>query len=322
MNIFVTGGAGFVGSHACEHLLTLGHRVTVLDKFDSFYPKARKRRNVAPLLKNENFKLVEGDFGDRLAVSKLLKEQAYDVVLHLAAQAGVRPSIADPLLYERNNVGGLISLLEAMREHGPRKMVAASSSSVYGNVTPAPFREDAPCMQPLSPYGASKRAAEIFLGTYAGLYDFKINVVRPFTVYGPRQRPDMAVASFTEKILQNEPITIFGDGSSSRDYTYVTDIVNGMTLALDKFAANFSIYNLAGGTQVTLNELVSSLERLTGKKANVQRSSVQRGDVDRTAADITKANQELGYTPKVKFEEGLEKTIAWVRDELKAQTVS
>jgi UDP-glucuronate 4-epimerase len=322
MNIFITGGAGFIGSHACEHLLSLGHRVTTIDKFDSFYPKVRKRRNVAPLLKNENFKLVEGDYGDRLAVTKILKDGAFDVVLHLAAQAGVRPSIADPLMYERNNVGGLIAMLEAMKETGPRKIVAASSSSVYGNVTPAPFREDAPCMQPLSPYGASKRASEIFLGTYAGLYDFKINIVRPFTVYGPRQRPDMAIAGFTEKILQNEPITIFGDGSSSRDYTYVSDIVDGLTLALEKFPANFSIYNLAGASLVSLNELVAALERHTGKKASIQRSSMQRGDVERTSADISKAKNELGYAPKVNFEEGLARTVAWVRDELKAQAVS
>ncbi len=319
MKILVTGGAGFIGSHTCEHLLTLGHQIVALDNFDSFYPKARKRRNVETAQKHENYKLVEGDFGDRLAVSKLLEAEKFDVVLHLAAQAGVRPSIHDPLKYERTNVRNLIAMLEAMRDHGPRKIVASSSSSVYGNATPVPFREDAPCMQMLSPYAASKRAAEIFLGTYAGLYDFKITVVRPFTVYGPRQRPDMAISSFAEKLLLNEPITLYGDGNSSRDYTYVSDIVDGLAAAVEKVDASYTVYNLGGDAPVSLSDLIAKLETIIGRKAQIQRMDLPPGDVQRTAADISKARKELGFAPKVSLQEGLEKTVTWVRRELRLE---
>ena len=322
MKILVTGGAGFIGSHTCEHLLEQGHFIVNVDNFDSFYSKARKRRNVEAAKAHENYRLVEGDFGDRLAMSKLLQEHNFDVVLHLAAQAGVRPSIDDPLKYERNNVRNLIAMLEAMRDHGPRKIVAASSSSVYGNTTPSPFREDAPCMQAASPYAASKRAAEIFLATYAGLYDFKVIVLRPFTVYGPRQRPDMAIAAFTEKIYQNEPIALFGDGSSSRDYTYVSDVVAGITAALNGFKpeTSYTVYNIAGASPATLNEVVAQLEEIIGRKAEVQRMEMPRGDVERTSADITKARNELGYAPKVSLKEGLELAVTWVRRELRHET--
>jgi len=317
MKILVTGGAGFIGSHACEHLLTQGHQVVAVDNFDSYYSKARKRRNVETALQNANYRLVEGDFGDRLAMSKLLQDFQFDAVLHLAAQAGVRPSIDDPLKYERNNVRNLIALLEAMRDHGPKKIVAASSSSVYGVKTPIPFREDAPCMETVSPYAASKRAAEIFLATYAGLYDFKVIVVRPFTVYGPRQRPDMAIASFTEKIYQNEPITLFGNGSSSRDYTFVADIVDGLAAALNSFNSNYTVYNLGGESPVALSEIIAQLEDIIGRKAQIQRAEMARGDVERTCADISKARKELGYSPKVKLRDGLEQAVTWVRRELR-----
>lgn len=319
MNILVTGGAGFIGSHACERLLALGHRVTALDNFEPYYPAEQKRRNIAEALKNSNFRLIEGDYGDRIRVSKLFQSDAFDAVLHLAAQAGVRPSIQDPLKYEKANVGNLIALLEAMREHGLNKIVAASSSSVYGNVTPAPFREDAPCMAPLSPYGATKRASEIFLGTYSGLYGFKAIVVRPFTVYGPRQRPDMAIAPFTRKILLGETITLYGDGSSSRDYTFVTDIVAGLEAALQTFPADFGIYNLGGEHPVSLNELVAALQKVIGREAKIVRQPMQAGDVERTSADITAARRDLKFSPKVGLIEGLEKTVAWVKEELKRE---
>ncbi len=322
MKILVTGGAGFVGSHACEHLLAQGHRVVALDNFDSYYPSAVKRRNVAAALKNPNYLLLEGDYGDRIAVSKILQAENFDAVLHLAAQAGVRPSIDDPLKYERVNVANLIALLEAMRQYGPRKIVAASSSSVYGNVTPAPFREDAPCMQPQSPYGASKRAAEIFLGTYCGLYDFQAIVVRPFTVYGPRQRPDMAIASFARQIMLGETITLYGDGSSARDYTYVSDIVAGLDGALQKFPVQFGIYNLGGEAPVSLNEMVRTLEDTIGKKAVIERTGMQMGDVERTCADIGKARRDLGYDPQIKLPEGIARTVAWVRAELELENVA
>lgn len=319
MNILVTGGAGFIGSHACEHFLRQGHRVTALDNFDPFYSPERKRRNLEAVLGHGGFRLVEGEYGDRLAVSKLLQEERFDVVLHLAAQAGVRPSLADPLKYEQVNVGSLIAMLEGLREHGPQKIVAASTSAVYGNVTPAPFREDAPCLQPLSPYAATKRAAEIFLGTYRQLYGFRIIIVRPFTVYGPRQRPDMAIASFARKILLGQKITLFGDGSSARDYTYVTDIVAGLAAAVENFPVEFGVYNLGGSSPVSLKELVGALERATGKQARTENAPWQPGDMERTYADITRAGKDLGYAPKVSLAEGLERTVDWVKGELRRE---
>ena len=313
MKILVTGGAGFIGSHVCEHLLARGHAVTALDTFDPYYSPALKRANLSQALAHPRFTLVEGDFGDKDCATSLLKDGGFDMVLHLGAQAGVRPSIADPLKYERVNVAGSIVLLEAMREFGPRKIVAGSTSSVYGNITPVPFREDAPCLQPLSPYAATKRAMEIFLGTYCALHGFTATVLRFFTVYGPRQRPDMAIAPFCRKLLTGERITLYGDGSTSRDYTYISDIVSGVTVALESTPEGFGIYNLGGDHPVTLNELIASLETATGKRAVIQRGPMQSGDVERTFADIAKARQTFGYEPKVSLAEGLAHTVEWVK---------
>jgi UDP-glucuronate 4-epimerase len=315
MKILVTGAAGFIGSHTAERLLQEEHSVVGLDNFDPYYDPAVKRRNLTAALANPRYRFVEGDFGDAGLLDRLLPEERFDAVVHLAAQAGVRPSLQDPLRYERVNVGGLIALLEALRRHGPPRLVAASSSSVYGNVTPAPFREDAPCAQPQSPYGASKRASEVYLGMYAQLYGLKIVVARPFTVYGPRQRPDMAIASFARKILLGETITLYGDGSSARDYTYVDDIVDGLLGAL-AFPVSFGIYNLGGERPVKLAELVRLLEEAAGRKAVVRYAPMQAGDVERTCADLECARRDLGYAPKVRIEEGLRRTVAWVREEL------
>ena len=319
MKILVTGGAGFIGSHLCELLLAQGYTVTALDNFNDYYDPQCKRRNIASALSNPSYQLIEADYGDRLAAGKVLQAGKFDAVAHLAAQAGVRPSIENPLKYQHANVANLIALLEAMREYGPLKIVAASSSSVYGNVTPAPFREDAPCLQPLSPYGASKRASEIFLGTYCGLYGFKAIVVRPFTVYGPRQRPDMAIATFARKLLLGESISLYGDGSSSRDYTYVSDIVAGISAALQNFPVDFGIYNLGCGSPISLNGLISLLEGITRRKANIQRSGMQIGDVENTFADISKARMDLHYSPQVELAAGIEKTVAWVESELQRE---
>jgi UDP-glucuronate 4-epimerase len=318
MKILVTGGAGFIGSHACEKLLTDGHTVVALDNFDSYYSPKQKRRNVLTAQQHPRYTLVEGDFGDRHTVGELLQAEKFDAVLHLAAQAGVRPSIENPLKYERANVGNVISFLEALREHGPKKIVAASSSSVYGNSTPVPFREDAPCMQPISPYGATKRAGEIFMGTYSALYGFKAIVVRPFTVYGPRQRPDMAIAAFAKKILTGETITLFGDGSTARDYTFVSDLVAGLVGALNTFPVDFGIYNLGGESPISLNDLVVKLEQATGKKAVIERLPMQPGDVTRTYADVSKARRDFGYSPCVSLDEGLARTVAWVKSEMQS----
>lgn len=316
MKILVTGGAGFIGSHACEQLLARGHSITALDNFDPYYSPALKRANLAPLLSNPQFALVEGDFGDCGCVGPLFKDGRFDAVLHLGAQAGVRPSITDPLRYQHVNVAGTIVLLEAMREFGPRRIVAGSTSSVYGNVTPVPFREDAPCLQPISPYAASKRAMEIFLGTYCALHGFNAAVLRFFTVYGPRQRPDMAIAPFSKKLLAGEPITLYGDGLTSRDYTYVSDIVDGVTAALEGLPEGFGIYNLGGEHPVTLNELIAALEKATGRTALIQRGPMQSGDVQRTFADISKARQAFGYEPKIALAEGLARTVAWVKQNI------
>lgn len=318
MKLLVTGAAGFIGSHTVERLLKEGHTVTGIDNFDPYYDVAIKRRNTEPALKNSAYTFIEGEYGDPELLTKLLPNGGFDAVIHLAAQAGVRPSLVDPAKYARVNVGQLIELLQAMNEHGPRRIVAASSSSVYGNVTPAPFREDAPCVQPQSPYGASKRASEIYLGMFAQLYGFHATVVRPFTVYGPRQRPDMAIAKFARMILLDETITLFGDGSSSRDYTFVGDIVDGLlgALACEK---PFGIYNLGGDHPYSLTEMVTALEEAVGKKAIVQHQPMQPGDVERTCADLTNSRRDLGFDPKVSLEEGLRQTVGWVRDQVERE---
>jgi len=317
MNVLVTGAAGFIGSHTVERLLAVGHRVTGLDNFDPYYAPAIKRRNIKAATTNENYSFVEGDFTSEGLLDQLLSEERFDRVIHLAAQAGVRPSLTDPLKYARVNVSGMVTLLEALRRHGPKQLVAASSSSVYGNTTPVPFREDAPCVQPQSPYGASKRAGEVYCGMYAQLYGLKVVVVRPFTVYGPRQRPDMAIAAFARKLLLDETITLFGDGSSARDYTYVDDLVSGLLGAL-ACPVDFGIYNLGGEHPISLSGLVEALERATGKQARIERAPMQAGDVERTYADVSLARKELGYNPSVSLDEGLHRTVAWVREELDA----
>jgi len=315
MKILLTGAAGFIGSHAAEKLLAAGHSVVGLDNFDPYYDPAIKRRNLEAASREAKYRFVEGDYGNAEWLDRLLPGEGFDAVLHLAAQAGVRPSLADPLKYERVNVTNLITLLEALRRHGPRRLVAASSSSVYGNVTPAPFREDAPCLQPQSPYGASKKASEIYLGLYAQLYGFQVIVVRPFSVYGPRQRPDMAIGPFARKILLGETLTLYGDGSSARDYTYVDDLVRGLQGAL-AFPVSFGIYNLGSDRPVSLKELVRLLEQAAGRPAKVHWVPAQPGDVERTCADLTRARRDLGYAPQVSLEDGLRRTVAWVKAEL------
>lgn len=317
MKILLTGAAGFIGSHCAERLLAEGHSVVGLDNFDPYYDPAIKRRNVAVAQKEfpKAYRLVEGDFGDPALLDKLLPTEKFDAVIHLAAQAGVRPSIEDPLRYVRVNVTGVVTLLEALRAHGPKRIVAASSSSVYGNTTQPPFREDAACAQPQSPYGASKRSGEIYCGMYAQLYGIRCVVVRPFTVYGPRQRPDMAIAAFARKILRGETITLFGNGSTARDYTYVSDIVDGLLGAL-VCPMPFAVYNLGGDHPYELRELIAMLEKVTGKKAAVKHAEMQAGDVERTMAELTRARKDLGYAPKVSLEEGLRRTVAWVKEEM------
>ena len=319
MKILVTGGAGFIGSHVSDLLLAHEHSVVALDNFDSHYGKRFKRRNIESALRHPNYKLVEGDYGAHFEVCELLQAEKFDAVLHLAAQPSAAFSLEDSLKYERTIVSNLLSFLEALREHGPRKIVSVSSCAVYGRTTPLPFREYAPCSQPLSPYGAFNRASEIFLATYQRIYGFKALIVRPFTVYGPRQRPEMAVISFARAILQDSSLLLFGDGSTARDCVYIADVAEALAAALQTFPSDFGIYNLGSGVSVTLSQLIRQLEALIGKQAKLERLPLRLGEVARTLADTSKAAKELAFQPKVKLDEGLELTVKWLKEEFKRE---
>lgn len=317
MHVVLTGAAGFIGSHTAEALVAAGHRVTGLDSFDDFlYPSAVKRRNADALiasLPSERFALREGDIGEPGAVAAALDGEV-DVVCHLAALAGVRPSIAEPLRYVRANLHGTTVILEAMRARGLPRLVFASSSSVYGArggedlTRAAAFREDDVALRPASPYAATKRAGELLCSTYRDLYGMGAACLRFFTVYGPRQRPDMAIAKFTRAIADGRPIAFFGDGQSRRDYTFIDDIVAGVVAACERIRPGaFSIYNLGGTATTSLAELVTLIERVVGKPAILDRQPPQPGDVPLTFADITNAARDLGYSPRIDLPTGLER---------------
>lgn len=312
MNILVTGGAGFIGSHVVEKLLHDGDRVVCIDNFDTFYDPAIKRANVSPHLSNARFHLVEGDIRDERTLESAFRIAPVDLVVHLAARAGVRPSLLQPELYYDVNVTGTLRLLEAMRKHQVTKMLFASSSSVYGNNQKVPFAESDPVDHPISPYAASKKAGELLCHTYHHLYGFDIFCLRYFTVYGPRQRPEMAIQQFIHKILNGEPITLFGDGTSRRDYTYIDDILDGVFRSLSHLRG-YEILNLGESRTTSLRVLIELIERLVGKKAVVQWLPMQPGDVLVTYADITKARSLIGYQPCVPLEEGLVQQITWYR---------
>jgi UDP-glucuronate 4-epimerase len=307
VRIVVTGAAGFIGSHTCERLVSAGHDVIGLDSFDGYlYPPSVKRANVAALLDEPKFRLVEGDICDRSVVSTAITADT-DVVAHLAALAGVRPSLAQPLKYLRTNIEGTGVIAERMRELSLRRLVFASSSSVYGaKSTNDPFREDDPCLTPASPYAATKRMNELQLSTYRDLYGLGVYALRFFTVYGPRQRPDMAIARFVAAISRGERITLYGDGSSRRDYTYVDDIVSGVIAAVERIQpSQYEIYNLGGTGTISLAELVAIIERVVGKSALVDRQPDQPGDVPITSANIERARAALDYSPTTTPEDGI-----------------
>ncbi len=315
--VLVTGGAGFIGSHLAERLLARGDRVVLLDCFDSFYDPAVKRRNAAAVLRGApegRCVLVEADIRDARALDDLLARHPVDAVVHLAARAGVRPSIADPLLYEDVNVKGTCVLLEACRRNGVRRFLFGSSSSVYGDSTPSPFSEEARVDRPVSPYAATKVAGELLCYTYHHLHGLDVTCLRFFTVYGPRQRPEMAIHKFARCILSGEPLTRFGDGRSERDYTYVDDILDGVTRALDR-VGGYAVYNLGESRRVALSDLIRLLEEAIGRRARVEPMSDQPGDVRVTCADIGRARAELGYDPRVAIEEGIGRFVAWLRRE-------
>lgn len=312
--ILVTGAAGFIGSHLCDALLSEGRGVVGLDDFNSFYDPAVKRRNVAGLGERAGFRLVEGDIRDSEAVDRALGS-GVDAVVHLAARAGVRPSIEAPLLYQDVNVGGTAVLLERMRRHGVSRLVFGSSSSVYGNNAKVPFSETDPVDHPISPYAATKRAGELLCHTYHHLHGMEVFCLRFFTVYGARQRPDLAIHKFTRLIEAGEPIPFYGDGNMMRDHTYIDDIISGVLAAIDR-CRGFRIYNLGNATPVSLSNLVSAIERALGRKAVLNRLPVQAGDVERTFADVSRAASELDYTPKTVLEEGLKEFVQWFREGL------
>ncbi len=307
--ILVTGGAGFIGSHTVERLLARGDEPVVLDNFNDFYDPAIKRANVARF---PSVRVVVGDIRDKALVDELLDASNFDGVIHLAAMAGVRPSVEDPLLYEDVNVRGTLVLLEALRRRPKTRLVFASSSSVYGAREEAPFREDDDIHRPVSPYAATKRAGELICYTHHHLFGIAVAALRFFTVYGPRQRPEMAIAKFSAAIERGEPIPFYGDGGTRRDYTYIDDIVDGVVAALDR-CAGYEIFNLGESATTTLSELVETLAREIGKPAVIDRKPLQPGDVPLTCADVSKARKLLGYAPKVPVAEGLRRYVAWRR---------
>lgn len=308
--ILVTGAAGFIGSHLAERLLCMGYRVVGLDNFDDSYSPAIKWKNIHALREKDGFLLVEGDVRDAPLLQRVFSENEIGVVVHLAARAGVRPSLEQPLLYQDVNIKGALNLLEACRAFGVQQFLFASSSSVYGLNGKAPFKE-AETGYPISPYAASKAAAELFCRTYSYLYHMPIVVLRLFTVYGPRQRPEMAIHRFVRMIDQGEEVILFGDGTAKRDYTYIGDIIAGFEAALARKEKTFHVFNLGRGNAVDLRYLLSLIEAALSKKARIRNLAQQAGEVPITLADISKARAILGYQPRVSIEEGIPLFVRW-----------
>jgi len=310
MKILVTGGAGFIGSHLVERFIGEGNEVVCVDNFDPFYDPRIKENNIAGLLRHASFRLYRADIRDMGKMEEIFREHAPDIVVHLAARAGVRPSIKAPLLYEDVNVRGTLNLLECMKLCGVKKMVFGSSSSVYGARQNIPFREEELAHKPISPYAATKMAGEQICYTYHYLYGMHITCLRFFTVYGPRQRPEMGIHKFTREIMREQEIEFFGDGTSSRDYTFVSDIVDGVCAAV-RADSGYEIINLGDCNTVPLSYLIELIERNTKKKAKIRKMPDQPGDVPVTCASIDKAKNLLGYRPRVSIEKGIESFVQW-----------
>jgi UDP-glucuronate 4-epimerase len=311
-NILVTGGAGFIGSHLVDKLLAENSwQVTVVDDFNDFYSPDIKRNNIAHHQTNENFKLCSTDIRDADSLEKIFAETKFDVIVHLAARAGVRPSLSEPKLYTETNVNGTVNLLELAHQHDIKQFVFASSSSVYGINSKIPFSEDDRIYQTISPYAATKAAGEFLCHTYSHLYGMRIVGLRFFTVYGARQRPDLAIHKFSKLITEGKPIPVFGDGTTRRDYTYIDDIIQGVRGAIDYDQSDYEIFNLGESQTIELCELIEVLEENLGKKAVIDRQPMQPGDVPVTFADISKARKLLGYNPTTKIREGIPKFVEW-----------
>jgi len=313
--VLVTGAAGFIGSHLVEALVRRGDEVAGIDNFDGFYPRALKERNLREMGRLPGFAFHEQDMRDVAALRARLTPDT--VLVHLAAKAGVRPSLADPVGYADANVTGTAAVLEAARRAGVSRIVFGSSSSVYGDTTPVPFREDAAAVEPVSPYAATKRAAELLLRAVAPIYGFRSTALRFFTVYGPRQRPDLAIHAFARRMADGEVLTLFGDGTQSRDYTYCDDIVAGAVAAVDWTAGGpvgMELFNLGGSRSVPTGVMVAEIAEAMGIEPRLEWGPMQPGDVQRTAADLTKSGAVLGYAPRTPFPEGIRRFVAWFRE--------
>jgi UDP-glucuronate 4-epimerase len=313
MNILVTGAAGFIGSHVCEHFIRLGNFVIGVDNFDDFYPIKFKALNLAEVKKSNQFKFYKADIRDDRALDEIFSNVEVEIVIHLAAKAGVRPSIEFIGEYYDVNVNGTISLLEAMRKNNVKKMLFASSSSIYGNNIKVPFSETDSVDNPISPYASTKKSGELLCNVYNHLYNFDITCLRFFTVYGPRQRPDLAIHKFTKLIDEGKSIPFYGDGSTSRDYTYIDDIVDGINCAINHING-YQLFNLGESNVITLNHLVKTIENALNKNAILNKQPMQPGDVIKTYADISKAKSEIGYNPKLDFETGIKEFVKWYRN--------
>lgn len=317
-SILVTGGAGFIGSHLCEKLIECGHEVVCLDNFNNYYDPKVKWDNISVIQRHANATLVEADILDVEKLRRLFTEYKFDVVVHLAARAGVRPSIRQPLLYQKVNVEGTTNLLEMMREFKTGKFIFGSSSSVYGENIKVPFSEEDPVDHPISPYAATKKACELICYTYHHLYGIPITCLRFFTVYGPRQRPDMAIYKFTRAIDSGDEITMYGDGKSRRDYTYVSDIVEGIYKSIEH-CRKYHIYNLGESQTIELRRLIHLIAENVGKEPKIRRLPMQPGDVPITYADVTRARNEIIYQPNVAIEQGIATFTAWYKNKILLQ---
>lgn len=315
--VIVTGAAGFIGSHLVDRLLARGDTVIGIDNFDPFYDKALKQANLEEASRDERFSLLTADCQNLTTLEERLSSTRVDAIAHLAAKAGVRPSIEDPVGYASANVTGTQAMLELSRRLGVRRFVFASSSSVYGNNARVPFSETDAADEPISPYAATKRAGELACRTYHHLYDLSVIALRFFTVYGPRQRPDLAIRKFATLMLAGEPIPVFGDGSTARDYTWIDDIIDGVVAAVDRTAEvppEFEIVNLGGSRTTTLSELIALLGTSLGVTPEIRRKGLQPGDVDRTYANVTRARDLLGYEPSTPIHEGIPRFAAWMKE--------
>ncbi len=309
MRVLVTGGAGFIGSHICERLLKEGYEVICLDNFDPYYDPGLKRNNIKPFLIDKKFKLVEGDIRDQRLVREIISQDV-DYIFHYAAQAGVRASVENPLKPHEVNTTGTLSILQASLNSSVKKIINASSSSVYGKVNYLPFDENH-STTPVSPYGVSKLMAEHYCIVFSEIYGLKIISIRLFTVYGPRMRPDLSISIFTKRALENETIEIFGDGTKTRDFTHINDVIEANLLAIEK--GNSGVYNIGSGSRISISELAKRIIKVTGARSKVVHAHAQRGDTEHTWANIDKAKKGLGWEPKINLEQGLKRFTDWKR---------